>query len=63
MKAGQRIEVRIYPLSGPALEPAKVARVTKDMLPLPAGFVPVRFDADGARLLVHVSNIVAEVVS
>lgn len=37
-------------------ERAKLARVTKDMLPLPAGYVPVRFD-DGSRLLVHRSYI------
>lgn len=53
MKAGQRIVVA-FParLHGPKEEGAKVARTTPAMLPLPPGYVPVRFD-DGARLLVH----------
>lgn len=39
-------------------EVATLARVTRQMLPLPIGYVPVRF-SDGARLLVHTSRIVS----
>lgn len=41
---------------GDVTEAAKLARVTRDMLPLPAGYVPVRF-ADGGVLLIHSSSV------
>lgn len=60
MRAGQRIVV-IFPFrrEGPKQERAIVARTTPVMLPLPDGYIPVRF-SDGARLLVHESYIAAE---
>lgn len=60
MRAGQRIIVT-FPgrLHSPAQERAMVARTTPAMLPLPDGYIPVRF-SDGARLLVHQSYITAE---
>jgi hypothetical protein len=54
MKAGTKIIVT-FParLDGVTQERATVARVTKDMLPLPAGYVPVRFEGDSGTILVH----------
>ena len=40
-------------------EAATVLRVSKAMQPMPAGYLPVRFVADGAVLLVHESRIAA----
>lgn len=60
MKAGTRIEVQGFDLNnGKACESGKIARWTKAMGNrdrLPAGFHPVRFDADGAVLMVHESG-------
>jgi hypothetical protein len=41
---------------GDVTESAKLARVTKNMLPLPTGYVPVRFAYSGV-LLVHSSAV------
>lgn len=40
-------------------EPATIARTLRSMIPLPAGYVPIQFDIDGARLLVHEEYIKA----
>lgn len=53
MKAGTKITVT-WTFTG-RVESATVARTTKDMLPLPADYVPVRF-AQGV-VLVHSSII------
>ena len=59
MKAGQPIKVKGFDLAmNKTFEAAKVARVTRVMRPVPDGYVPVRFDADKAVLMVHRSNIV-----
>lgn len=56
MKAGTRIQVRGWTLTGAETwEAATIARTTANMLPLPKGYQPVRF-ADGGRLLVHSSR-------
>lgn len=55
MKAGTKITVT-WTFTG-RTESATVARTTNDMLPLPAGYVPVRF-AQGV-VLVHSSIIKA----
>lgn len=44
------------------LENARLAAVKRDMLPLPSGFVPVRF-SNGGMLMVHASRIVSEVAA
>ncbi len=57
LKAGTRIEVSGFGLDNrERWEGARIGRVQKFMLPLPAGFHPVTFDADRARLLVHESG-------
>lgn len=57
-KVNQRIEIGTKDIAGRDVwEPARVMRRTKVMGELPKGFVPVRFDADGARLLVHENGI------
>jgi len=55
MKAGTRITVTFIRPQGDVQERAKVARTMRYMLPMPAGYVPVRFDS--GVLLVHVSAI------
>jgi len=57
MKAGTKIQVRWIRPEGDVLESATVRRVAAYMLPLPVGYVPVRF-ADGGTLMVHQSSIV-----
>lgn len=56
MQTGTKIAVNWIRPEGDISEPATVARTTAAMLPLPAGYVPVRF-ADGGVLLVHGSRI------
>jgi hypothetical protein len=58
MKVGAQVLIKGSNASGAAtVEAATVCRTTKAMLPMPAGYVPVRF-ADGARLLAHESRMV-----
>lgn len=58
MKAGTKVTVRcIGRLDGVLQETATIARTMPNMIPLPEGYIPVRFDADGARLLVHREKI------
>ena len=57
MKAGTKVTVTFIRPEGDAKEAAVIGRVTKAMLPMPAGHVPVRFAADGALLLIHSSYI------
>ena len=54
MKAGTKVTVTFIRPEGDAKEAAVIGRVTKAM---PAGYVPVRFAADGALLLIHSSYI------
>lgn len=57
MKAGTRIEVTGWDDEmQPVYEAAKIAKVTKAMTPLPNGYFPVKFERDGARLLIHESR-------
>ncbi len=57
IKTGMRIEVRGFGLDNQERwESARIGRVQKFMLPMPVGYHPVTFDADGARLLVHESG-------
>ena len=58
MRAGTKITVTFIRPEGDAKESATVARITKAMLPMPTGYVPVRF-ADGGVLLVHAQYISA----
>ena len=59
IKSGTPVQVEFVGLEGGLrYERATVARRIAAILPIPAGFVPIRF-ADGARLLVHVSAIKA----
>ena len=60
MKAGTKVTVTFIRPEGDAKEAATIARMTKHMLPMPAGYMPVRFKADGALLLVHLSYIAQE---
>ena len=60
MKPGTR--VRILMLVGPKFErdwsqTGRVCRVMSYMKPLPEGYQPVRYDSDGAVLLIHSSNL------
>ena len=57
MKVGTKIVVTFMRPEGDVTELAIVARVTKQMLPLPAGYMPVRFQQ--GVLLVHLSRISA----
>jgi hypothetical protein len=58
MKTGSHVLIKGSAVNGTAVcERATVCRTTHAMLPLPAGYVPVRF-ADGARLLCYASNII-----
>ena len=45
MKAGAKVLVTSIQRQGKVQESATVCRVTRAMLPLPAGYVPVRFAA------------------
>jgi hypothetical protein len=58
MRAGTKIAVKFIRPEGDVKESATIARVTKAMLPMPAGYVAVRF-ADGGVLLVHAQYISA----
>jgi hypothetical protein len=58
MKAGTKITITWIRPKGDVKEAATVGRVTAAMLPMPAGYVPVRF-ADGGMLLVHQMHISA----
>lgn len=53
MKAGTKVTVTFIRPGGNVQEAATIGRVTKAMLPMPEGYLPVRFAADGALLLVH----------
>jgi len=58
MNAGTKVKVRLgFPVE--KWEAATVAPITADMLPIPAGWLPVRFAADRALSLIHVSRMVA----
>ena len=59
MKAGTKVTVTFIRPEGDAKEAATIGRVTKAMLPMPAGYVPVRFVADGALVLIHQQYISA----
>lgn len=60
MKAGTEIKVIGFDMRCEEIfEAAKVAPVTRAMRPVPSGYMPVRFDADGELLMVHESRIVA----
>ena len=58
MKAGTQVTVTFIRPEGDAKESATIGRVTKAMMPMPAGYVPVRF-ADGGLLLIHSQYISA----
>ncbi len=59
-KTGTTVQVTQYAWDlSPKTEAATVLRVSKAMQPMPAGYLPVRFVADGAVLLVHESRIAA----
>lgn len=51
MKAGTRIE-----FTNGRIETAVIMRKSKAMGNIPAEFHPIRFDADGTRLLAHESS-------
>ena len=54
MKPGTGIEVRGFDLSGNTRwEPAKIGRMRKEHGVPPAGFYPITYLADGAKLLGH----------
>lgn len=53
MKPGTRIEIRGTNIDGTAAwYPAKIGRIRKEYLPIPAGYHPVTYP-DGGKLLVH----------
>lgn len=54
LKTGTRIEFNANALHG--AETAVIMRKSKAMGNIPAGFHPVRFASDGARLLAHESS-------
>lgn len=58
LRPGAKINLRglTFDLRGTRLEPVTIARTTRVMLPLPAGFLPVRYE-DGGVLLAHVSQM------
>lgn len=58
MRAGAKIIVTFIRPEGDVKESAAIARVTKAMLPMPTGYVPVKF-SDGGVLLVHSRHISA----
>lgn len=54
LKPGTRIEVGCSDIAGRRVwEAARIIRRTKVMGPPEAGWHPIRFDADGARLMCH----------
>jgi hypothetical protein len=56
MHTGTRVEVRETTLDGIKWYPAKIARWTRAMGSreyLPEGYEPVRYDSDGAVLMIH----------
>lgn len=56
-RPGTRIEVKGFDLSNqPRWEGARIGAYRKAHMPYPAGYHPVTFDADKARLLVHESG-------
>jgi hypothetical protein len=55
MKTGASVIVTLS--GGLTKEAATICRTTRVMRPLPAGYVPVRFASDGARLVVHASQV------
>jgi len=56
-KVGTRIEIKAFGLdSQPRWEAARIARTQRCMLPLPNGYVPIKYDIDGAVLLCHESG-------
>ena len=58
MKAGTRVVVTfIRPEPGVYQELATVCRVVRKDMPLPPGYIRIRFDGDKAAGLVHVSYI------
>lgn len=57
MKAGTKVTIKFIRPEGDVLEPAMIVRTAQCMLPLPHGYLPVRFDSDRAILLVHSSAI------
>lgn len=59
MKPGTNVQVHTGYLNdgGKKYERATVTRITRSMQPLPRGYVPVQFEADGAKLLVHVGRM------
>lgn len=57
LRAGTRIEVRGFDMqSNVCWEEAKIGTYRRDQEPRPAGYHPVTFLADNARLLVHESG-------
>ena len=58
MKSGTRVVVTFPNLMSPKTETGVVCRITAAMRPIPAGYVPVRFDADKARMLVPAELVV-----
>ena len=57
MKTGTRIEVSgITTEWQETWEPARITRKMAYMHPIPEGYHPVKFAADGARLMVHETN-------
>lgn len=57
MKAGTKVALNFIMMrEGAAKEIATIARVTKRMLPMPDGYLPVRF-SDGGVLLIHKNQI------
>ena len=57
LKAGTKVVVTFIRPEGNVSECATVRRVSPSMLPLPPGYVPVRFALDSATLLVHSTYI------
>lgn len=58
MKAGSKVYVKFINVDGSeGREPATVAITTREMLPMPAGYVPVRFHDGGATALIPSDRI------
>lgn len=57
-KCGARVKVLGFGWNGEeTFEYATITRRTKNAAGLPVGYHPVRFDADGGRLMVHESRL------
>ena len=56
-KPGASVTVHWVRPEGDVQEQAVIARTTSDMLPLPAGYVPVRFVGDTGTVLVYCDRI------